>query len=104
MSAVEDVRQVVQDFLAPELRAVAVQIEALNRRMDNPESKTGIQFSAAKTEATGRQEIILLQDDPQHSLAPGNWEEIFAALDQAGVPKDFLSEREQSLPQSRPDL
>jgi hypothetical protein len=61
MSVIEDVRQVVQDFLAPELRAIAVQMEALNRRMDNLETNLGIQFSAAKTEAASRQEVVLLQ-------------------------------------------
>jgi len=61
MSVIEDVRQIVQDFLAPELRAIAVQMEALNRRMDNLESNIGIQFSAAKTEAASRQEVVLLQ-------------------------------------------
>jgi hypothetical protein len=61
MSVIEDVRQIVQDFLAPELRAVAVQMDALNRRMDNLESNINIQFSAAKTEAASRQEVVLLQ-------------------------------------------
>ena len=61
MSVIEDVRQVVQDFLAPELRAIAVQIESLNKRMDNLEANIGIQFAAAKTEASSRQEVVLLQ-------------------------------------------
>lgn len=34
MSVVEDVRQVLQDFLAPELRAVAVRIDALEKVMN----------------------------------------------------------------------
>jgi hypothetical protein len=61
MSVIEDVRQIVQDFLAFELRAVAVQMEALNRRMDNFESTISIQFSAAKAEAVSRHEVVLLQ-------------------------------------------
>jgi predicted phage tail protein len=61
MSVIEGVRQIVQDFPAPELRAVAVQMEALNRRMDNLESNINIQFSAAKTEAVSRHEVVLLQ-------------------------------------------
>lgn len=38
------------------------------------------------------------------SEAPGDWNAIFAALDAAGVPDDFLAERGQQPPQERPDL
>lgn len=38
------------------------------------------------------------------SQAPDGWDEIFAALDQAGVPRDFLSDRAQGAPQVREDL
>ena len=40
------------------------------------------------------------------SQAPMGLEEIFAALDKAGVPDDFLSpeERDQRPPQERPEL
>jgi antitoxin VapB len=38
------------------------------------------------------------------SQAPGQWSEIFEALDRAGVPEDFLSDRAQGLPQSRTEL
>ena len=51
MSVIEDVRQVVQDFLAPELRAIAVQIESTNKRMDNLQANIALQFAAARTEA-----------------------------------------------------
>jgi predicted nucleic acid-binding Zn-ribbon protein len=34
MSVVEDVRQVFQDFLAPELRAISARLEALEKTMD----------------------------------------------------------------------
>jgi hypothetical protein len=35
------------------------------------------------------------------SLRPANWSEVFAALDRAGVPEDFLTGRDRSLPQER---
>jgi antitoxin VapB len=40
------------------------------------------------------------------SQSPANLEEIFAALDEAGVPEDFLGAagRAQYLPQERPEL
>ncbi len=36
------------------------------------------------------------------SRDPGGWEEIYAALDDACVPDDFLTERVQGSPQKRP--
>ena len=40
------------------------------------------------------------------SRRPGSWDEVFAMLDAAGVPEDFLSpeERNQDAPQQRPEL
>jgi hypothetical protein len=53
MSVVEDLRQVLQDFLAPELRAVAAKFDAvdskfalLNSRIDSLESKMNTRFDA----------------------------------------------------------
>jgi antitoxin VapB len=52
---------------------------------------------------------VYVRRDPQSgdlilSQAPGGWEEIYAALDQAGVPDDFLADRRQDPPQKRDDL
>jgi antitoxin VapB len=52
---------------------------------------------------------VYVRRDPQTgdlilSQAPGSWNEIFAALDQAGVPDDFLSDRQQGFPQDRETL
>jgi len=38
------------------------------------------------------------------SRKPANWSDVFAALDRAGVPSDFLSDRDPSLPQERETL
>jgi antitoxin VapB len=38
------------------------------------------------------------------SRRPAKWSELFAALDKAGVPDDFLEDRDRSLPQERPGL
>jgi hypothetical protein len=35
MSVVEDLRKVLQDFLAPEMRAVAARLDALEKRMES---------------------------------------------------------------------
>jgi antitoxin VapB len=52
---------------------------------------------------------VYIRRDPQSgdlilSEAPGDWDEIFAALDQAGIPDDFMSDRSQDLPQERDEL
>jgi len=38
------------------------------------------------------------------SQAPGDWEEIYAALDQAGIPDDFISEGAQDFSKQREEL
>lgn len=38
------------------------------------------------------------------SRRPAKWSELFAALDKAGVPDDFLEDRDRSLPQERQEL
>ena len=38
------------------------------------------------------------------SRKPGTWREIFRLLDAAGVPDDFLADRQQGPPQRRPGL
>lgn len=38
------------------------------------------------------------------SQAPTGWEEVFAELDRADVPDDFLTDRDQTPPQVRPEF
>ena len=52
---------------------------------------------------------VYIRRDPQTgdlilSRAPGNWDQIYAALDAAGIPEDFLTDRRQDPPQQRPEL
>lgn len=54
---------------------------------------------------------VYIRRDPRSgdvilSQAPASLAEIFAALDEVGVPEDFLSpaDRAQGLPQKRPEL
>jgi antitoxin VapB len=52
---------------------------------------------------------VYVRRDPQSgdlilSQAPGNWNEIYAALDRAGFPDDFLSDRAQGTPEKREEL
>lgn len=45
MSVVEDVRQVLQDFLAPELREIKGRIEALEKQMEDIEEMVSQRFA-----------------------------------------------------------
>ena len=52
---------------------------------------------------------VYIRRDPQSgdlilSEAPGDWDDIFAALDRAGIPDDFMSDRGQGPPQQRDEL
>jgi antitoxin VapB len=54
-------------------------------------------------------EEVYIRRDPQSgdlilSEAPGDWHEIFAALDRAGIPDDFMADRSQGPPQQRDEL
>jgi antitoxin VapB len=53
-------------------------------------------------------EVYIRRDSQSGDLilseAPGGWEEIFAALDEAGFPDDFLADRGQGVPQQRDEL
>ena len=52
MSVVEDVRTVVQDFLAPELRELKARVDALEKRMDD-------RFEHAERTAQARHEQVM---------------------------------------------
>ena len=39
MSVIEDSRKILQDFIAPELRAIAVRLDALEKRVDRVDKR-----------------------------------------------------------------
>jgi antitoxin VapB len=52
---------------------------------------------------------VFIRRDPQSgdlilSQSPGSWSEVFAALDNAGFPDDFMAERNQGPSQERDEL
>ncbi len=52
---------------------------------------------------------VYIRRDPQTgdlilSQAPANWEEVYAALDAAEFPQDFLADRNQGVPETRQEL
>lgn len=46
MSVVEDVRQVLQDFLAPELREIRAQLVAVDKRLDTIDEMNRVRYEA----------------------------------------------------------
>jgi len=59
--------------------------------------------SASRRSIALTAEEVYVRRDPQSgdlilSQAPGGWDEIFAALDAAGIPEDFLADRKQGPP------
>jgi antitoxin VapB len=52
---------------------------------------------------------VFVRRDPQSgslilSESPGEWADLFAALDAAGIPDDFMADRAQGIPQAREEL
>jgi antitoxin VapB len=52
---------------------------------------------------------VFIRRDPQSgdvilSQAPDSWDDVYAALDKAGFPDDFLADRNQGPPQDRDEL
>jgi hypothetical protein len=46
MGVIEDVRQVLQDFLAPELREIRGQFAAIDKRLDSMEEVSRVRFES----------------------------------------------------------
>jgi capsule polysaccharide export protein KpsE/RkpR len=59
MSVVEDVRTVIQDFLAPELRELKARVEALEKRMDDRFKHVDDRFDLAERTAHARHEQVM---------------------------------------------
>ena len=54
-------------------------------------------------------EEVYVRKDPESgdlilSQIPGSWAEVYAVLDKAGFPEDFLADRAQGVPESREEL
>jgi antitoxin VapB len=52
---------------------------------------------------------VFIRRDPRSgdvilSQVPGSWDEVYAALDKAAFPDDFLADRSQGPPQERDEL
>ena len=59
MSVIEDSCKVLQDFLAPELRAIAVRLDAPEKRFDLHESRVDRQFGEVERRAERRHDEVM---------------------------------------------
>lgn len=74
MGYIEDTRKLMQDFLAPELRAISVRLDALEELVKTNERGTEQRFSdlgkqLAEVEARGQQRVAELEDHTTQRLS-----------------------------------
>ncbi len=74
MSVVEDMRKVLQDFLAPELRAVQVRLDAIEEKMD-------ARFEAIEEKMDTRFDAVKSRFSAIEDIATARHNEILAKLD-----------------------
>jgi hypothetical protein len=60
MGNVEDVRKVIQDFVAPDMKAISARIDALEKGMN-------LRFTSAEQMAAARQETVMAAMSAHHA-------------------------------------
>jgi hypothetical protein len=58
MGTVEGIRQALQDFIAPELRALTARIEAMDEKIDLRFNSVDIKFQSLRTEIAQVKELL----------------------------------------------
>ena len=58
MGTVEDIRQALQDFIAPELRALTACIEAMDEKIELRFNAVDIKFQSLRTEIAQVKELL----------------------------------------------
>ncbi len=72
MSVVEDTRKVMQDFLAPELRAISVRLDALEKRFDDAERRADKRHDEVMTALSYSREVNSLREREARPEAKDN--------------------------------
>ncbi len=100
MSVVEDVRQVLQDFLAPELRGIRGQLTSLDKRLDTIEELNRVRFEATVQRLEQIQQSFVfdkrisnLEDDQPPDI--GRWVQKIRCLLQA---RQFAGSDDRDIP------
>jgi hypothetical protein len=71
MGVIEDVRTALQDFVAPELRALSARLDALEKRMDSLEQHMDERFKASEKHMDERFESLRQQIQLNHMAIMG---------------------------------
>jgi hypothetical protein len=58
MSAIEDLRKVLQDFLAPELRALTTRLDAIDQRFEDMSTVMNTRFDSLSKEIGQVRELL----------------------------------------------
>jgi len=77
MGTVEDIRQIFQDFVAPELRAITARLDALDQRFEALHKEIDLRFEAQNS----RLEAALARHDTKVAAFEGKVDTRFTALD-----------------------
>ncbi len=77
MGTVEDIRQAIQDFLAPELRTITARLDALDQKFEAMRRENDLRFDAQ----TARLEAALARQDNKLDVALAKQETRLAVID-----------------------
>jgi Skp family chaperone for outer membrane proteins len=80
MGVVDETRQIVQDFLAPELRAVAVRLEALEKAVEANECRAEKRYQALEAQMDKRFQTAEAQMDKRFQITESHFEKRFQSL------------------------
>jgi hypothetical protein len=85
MGTIEDLRKVLQDFLAPELRAIAVKLDSLEKRVDDrfasAEKRTDDRFTSLEKHIDERFNGVNLKFETLTNVIVANHATVMNALD-----------------------
>lgn len=66
MSTVEDIRQAIQDFLAPELRTITARLDAIDQRFESLRTELALRSEAATAKQDAK--LAILDSKIQHVI------------------------------------
>ena len=81
MGVVEDIRQVIQDLVAPQLKSLDARMNALDVRMTSVETANNQRFASAEAVANARHEALTAQISQLANIVATNHSTILQKLD-----------------------
>lgn len=81
MSVVEDVRQAIQDFIAPELRTLAAKFDLVNGRIEALEQVMNARFESIDVKLVALESTIQARTDQRFDALDGKLQTLINSLD-----------------------